>query len=135
MSIVAIRKAIETALSTITPVIETAYENDRFTPTVNVPYQYVSFPGFFPDSPEITKSHRLIGFCQIDLFYPLLTTTKLINERAELIKDKFKKASTFTSGTINVNITNTPEVLTGRNEGDRWKVSVRIDYSAWVIVN
>ena len=134
MSIVAIRTAIETALNTIVPSIQTAYENDRFTPTVGLPYQYVSFPGFFPDTPEVTRSHRLIGFCQIDLFYPLLTGTNLINERAELIKAKFKKASSFVSGGVTVNIMDTPEVLNGRNEGDRWKVSVRIDYSAWVIV-
>jgi hypothetical protein len=135
MSSLKIRQALETAVSTITPALATVRENEKYTPIEGVPYQYIQFVGFIPDTAEVTKSHRICGYMQIDLMYPLLKGTGASQARAELIKDKFKKGSTFVKDDINVNILNTPEILQGRNEGDRWKIVVQIYYSAWIIVS
>ena len=135
MSALSIKAAIETALGTINPVISTAWENTVFTPVVNVPYQYVRFIGFIPDTAEVTKSHRLCGYCQIELYYPLGVGSNAVMTRAELVKSRFKKGSAFLAGSVITTITNTPEILPGTNEGDRWKVIVKVDYSAWIIVS
>ena len=135
MSSLKVRQALEAAIATITPALATVRENERYSPIEGTPYQYVQFIGFIPDTAEVTKSHRLCGYMQIDLMYPPLKGSGEAQTRAELIKNKFKKGSTFTKDSINVNILNTPEILQGRNEGDRWKIIVQIYYSAWIIVS
>ena len=135
MSALSVKKAIETAINGISPAIATVFENTPYTPVVDTPYQQVWFVGFIPSNPEYGASHQLKGYCQIDLMYPLLNGSGIALTRAELIKSVFKYKSTFIADGISVNICETPEISSGRNDGDRWKVCVKIYYSAWVIVN
>ncbi len=135
MSVVAIRAALETAINGMTPALDTAWENIPFTPVVGTPYQRVWFKDFIPTGPEVSKSHKIEGYFQIDLMYPELTGTGAAGARAELIKALFKKASSFINGGVTVNITEPPIVASGTVDGDRWKVCVKVYYSAWIIVN
>jgi hypothetical protein len=135
MSSLKIKAALEVALNGLSPPLATAWENTAFTPVLGTPYQYVRFLGFIPNNVEFGESHQIDGFFQIDLMYPLLEGTGNILARAELIKALFKVGSSFTNNGLVVNITETPQIGSGQNDGDRWKIVVRIYYSAWVMIN
>ena len=53
MSTVLIRASLETALATMLPAIQTAYENVPFTGTVGVPYQQVALLMAAPLNPTM----------------------------------------------------------------------------------
>ena len=135
MSSLSVKKAIETAINGLSPTVATVYENMPYSPIVGTPYQQVWFVGFIPVNQEYGASHQLKGYFQIDLMYPLLNGSGTALTRAEVIKALFKKGSSFIADGISVNICETPEITSGRNEGDRWKICVKVYYSAWVIVN
>lgn len=135
MSIINIKAAIETAINGMTPVLPTAWENIPYNPIAGTPYQQVWFLSFMPGQREFgITSHQVNSYFQIDLLYPLLAGTNAVLNRAELIKSLFKQGSTFTNAGQSVNITQTPTVSSGRVEGDRWKVSVKVYYSAWIVI-
>ena len=135
MSTLLITEALETALNGMSPALATAWENIEFAPVVGTPYQRVWFMPFVVKTPEVTKSHQVVSYFQIDLMYPELQGSGAVLARAELIKALFKKSSTFTNGGVTVTITEPPTIGSGSVDGDRWKVCVKIYYSAWIIVN
>jgi hypothetical protein len=134
MSALKIKAAIEVALNGLSPPLATAWENTRFLPVTGTPYQRVWFMGFIPHNLELGQSHTIEGYVQIDLMYPLLVGTADILARAELIKDLFRNSSSFSNSGLILNIIQTPEISPGSNDGDRWKIVVKVYYSAWVIV-
>jgi hypothetical protein len=130
-----IKIAIEKALDTVTPTLATVRENVSYQPIVGTPYQRIWFMDLIPTSPEITKSHQLESYFQIDLLYKLENGTKDISTRAALIEAVFKKGLSFSHNGQIVNITKPAIIERGRVEGDRWKVCIKIYYSSWIIVN
>lgn len=130
MSLAAIRIALETALSTISPALATAYENAPYTPVVGTAYQAVFLLPAQPDNPEIGPGYTERGIFQVSLFYPKDAGPAPALARAALIRAKFPFAASFVSGTTTVNITATPEVAPARIEDDRYLVPVRIRWSA-----
>jgi hypothetical protein len=62
--------------------------------------------------------------------YPLQTGPAQAEARAELIRATFYRGASFTSGSVTVNIEDVPEVSSGREDGDRWAVPVRIRWRA-----
>lgn len=136
MSVLKIKAAIETALNTITPAIDTVWENTTYVSTVGVPFQQLWFLDFITKHVEINATgYQVESYFQIDLMYPLLAGSGTVLARAELIKSLFKHASSFINGGVTVNIIGTPTVTSGRVDGDRWKVIVKVYYSSWIIVN
>lgn len=130
-----IKIAIEKALDTITPALATVRENVPYTPIAKTPYQRIWFMDLIPTSPEITKSHQVESYFQIDLLYDLGIGTKDVSARAALIEAVFKKGSSFSFNGQVVNITAPATIEKGRVEGDRWKICIKIYYSSWVVVN
>lgn len=128
MSVNAIRIALETGLNSITPALATAWENAKFTPTEGTPYQRVSLLFAEPDNIEYGSVFRQNGIMQVSLFYPLLTGTSTASTRAELLRSTFKRGNTYTSGSVKVNISNTPAIKQGRVDGDRWMIPVDIRF-------
>ena len=70
MSVVNIRQALESAVDTMTPAMETSWENVAFEPTLGIPYQAVYILFATPENNEYGSMHRELGFLQIDLYYP-----------------------------------------------------------------
>jgi len=132
MSVVSTRTALETQLATVTFTGgATAYENVPYTPVAGTPYQacYCLFAS--PDNPTMGDGfNRILGIFQVSLFYPLNTGPGAAATQAELIKTAFARGSSFTSGTVTVHIDRTPEISTGRVDGDRFHVPVRIPFYA-----
>jgi len=126
VSIVKIRQALETGLSTITPVIPTAYENVSYTPVTNVPYQSVFVLFNSPDNPTLGDGfYREKGYMQISLKYPLGIGSQTCATRAELVRQKFKRGATFTKDGITVMVEKSPSV-SFVTEIDRYTAVVKI---------
>lgn len=140
MSIVSVKAAMEVALNSITPAMQTAWPNtptpgqSTFVPVAGTPYQAVSFKLTTPDNREMGRRYQQKGYMYVRLMYPLLpatgagTATQLA--RAELIKDKFYASQTFASGGITVLINATPEINDIGVDGDRYAILVMVPFLA-----
>ena len=133
MSAVAIRAALETALSGMAA-LSTAYENAPFTPVAGTAYQRVTVLFAEPDNSETASNYVERGFMQVSLCYPLGTGSAAVAARAELLRATFRRGLSFTSGSVSVWIIGTPEITPGFVDGDRYIVPVRIRFYASVEV-
>jgi len=132
MSIVSISAALETALNAMSPALATAWENVPYTPVSGTPYQQVNILFADVSNPETGLLEEHTGYMQITLRYPLDVGSSVAKTRAELIKSAFKRASTFTSGSVNVSIINTPSVTTSGQQEDRWVILVKIPFKSYI---
>ena len=131
MSIADIRDALEIALASITPEIATAWESVAFEPTPGIPYQAVNLLFAEPENPTMGGDfHRERGIIQITLAYPIDEGPQALEARAQLIRDAFPRAQTFTRNAITVIIEKTPEISPGQIDGDRRRVPVKIRFFA-----
>ena len=131
MSQVAIRAALETQLNTLTPAIETAYEDTAFVPPApTVAWQQVRVLFATPDNPEAGAGYRELGYMQVDLKYPLQVGTAAVTARAALVRALFPKNLSLTKSGFVVTVSKTPEVGNGVPDGDHWSVPIKIPFFA-----
>lgn len=130
MSQVAIRRAIEARLHTMSPAHATAWENASFQPVPGTPYQKAEMVPGIPENPTKDSFTRELGFYQVTLFYPLDKGTNPAEARFELIKARFPKGLQIIQDGVTVTISGTPYRLPALRDGDRWSVPVRIPYYA-----
>jgi hypothetical protein len=132
MSNLAIKIALEQAIASITPTIQTVWENTKFKPTTGVPYQYVQFLPFITVNAEIGPMYEVRSYVQIDLYYPIENGTADALIQADIIKSFFKRGFTFANSGITVTIIRTAVVSSGSTEGSFWKVPVKIYYNSFI---
>lgn len=130
MTLTAIRAALETALSALTPALASAWENTVFTPVSGTAYQRVTLVMATPDDGEIGGPHIEMGFLQVDLCYPQGRGAAEAAARADLIKSSFRKGTSLTASGVTVLIAATPNVLAPALEGERFVLPVRIPFRA-----
>jgi len=147
MSVIHARAALEVALNAMTPAIDTAYENVAFKPAdvtatgariegvpypkgAGKPYQQAHVLFAPPDNETFGRAHIERGYMQVKLMYPLLAGTAAVMARAELMRAKFYRGASFTSGGVTVIIEKTPEIGSGSVDGDRFVVIVKIRFFA-----
>jgi hypothetical protein len=124
---------MESALNGMTPALATAWENVSFTPPASsTAYQQAFILFARPDNQEMGSRHQEIGYMQVTLKYPRQAGSSSIGGRAELLRTTFKRGNSFVSGGITVNITDTPEVGQGYDDGTMYCVPVKIRFSAFV---
>lgn len=133
MSILLVRRAIETKLAAITPAIETAYENTSYTPTTGTPYQRAEMLPAKPDNVVMgAKFYFEQGIYQVTLCYPQGSGTGDAQARALLLQQTFRRASTSSSGGLSTMVSATPEIGRAYQDGDRYCIPVSIPYIAQV---
>ncbi len=154
MSLVAVRRALETALDGISPALATAWENLKFTPTPGTPYQRVNLLAAPPLNPEMGGFVQERGFMQVALAYPLEGGPGAALARAETIRATFKRGTSFTAPAnepdgvtldldfttetysawepfiVTTTVANTPEIAPALFEDDRYVVPVRVPFYA-----
>lgn len=109
----------------------TAWENVPFTPPAPfIPYQQAYLLTAEPDNPEIGGGYREQGIFQISLRYPLNNGALNAITRAELLRGIFYRGASFIKDSIVVNIEKTPEIGSGKSDGDRYFLPVRVRYYA-----
>ena len=128
MSISAIRASLESAVNSIIPAIDTAWENVSYTPAPGVKYQRVSIVFAAPNNQEYGSSWQDIGILFINLYFPKQTGSGDTDARCELIRSKFARGTTFTSGGAAVTINGTPELTPAYNDGEYFVRTVRIPF-------
>lgn len=127
MSSVKIRQALEERLAAIASALPTQWENAAFSPVSGVAYQQVFMLYNEPLNLEAgVASYQEYGIFQVDLRYPVNTGPGDASVRAEALRQWFYKGLTLTAGGLSVTISNTAAILSGRNEGDRFVIPVRI---------
>lgn len=130
MTIPNIRNALETALASITPPIDIAYENVAYEPT-DAPYCEVYLLVGTPGNSTLGQGyHKEQGILQVNLQYPPLVGTLDCALRAEAIRQLFRRGATFADGGVTVQVDRTPEIGTGAVEESRWKQIIRIRWHA-----
>ena len=133
MSLTAVRAALETALNAMSPKIATAWENDEFTPPADtVPYQAVNLLTARPDNQEIGRAYVERGLMQVTLRYPLKKGPAAAVARAEMLRATFFRGASFTASSVTSIIEQTPEIMPGFVDQNRWAVPVRIRFYAQV---
>jgi hypothetical protein len=131
MSQQAIQGALESAVAVMSPPIDTVHGNESYNPIAGQPYQEVYVMFATPSNPTMGDGfYQELGVLQINLRYPTGTGTADAAERAEMIRQTFKRGASFTSDGITVQINKTPAIPAGVVEGDRWKVVVRAPFHA-----
>jgi hypothetical protein len=136
MAIIQVKRAAERHLAALTPVVATGYEGVSFNPPTDTIYQRVQFNIQRPQDPVLgTGFHREILSMQV--FIAGLTnkgTAEVIN-RAELVRDHFKKGTVFTEGDVHIHVLRTPQVAGTTIASDRIVCPVLIELVAEVYSN
>ncbi|HEX8610138.1 MAG TPA: phage tail terminator-like protein [Telluria sp.] len=129
MSQIKIRAALETALASIVPPIDTANQNFPYTPVTGQPYQAVYLLPAQPNNWAMGDASRQErGIFQISLQYPTGQGPTAAGARAETIRALFHRGASFTKDGITVQVERTPEIGEGREDNGRWMLPVRIRY-------
>jgi hypothetical protein len=124
MSTSTIRQALETALLTISPSIDTVFENAEYTPVVGTPYQRVFFLFTNPDNEYIGRRFNQRGYMQVILSYPELVGSATAQSRAEAIRSKFKSGQKYST----VSIDRTPKIGDGDSQDGRYVLPVFVNF-------
>lgn len=158
MSSIFVRRALETALNSADPALETAWENTHHTPSsATTPFQSVTLMFAEPDNTSYGSGYQEQGIMQIDLNYPKDAGPIAAYTRAEYLRVLFRRGISFAfsgstflyhdvggwyeyftqtpvaslgSADSSVTIQRTPEIMAGRNEGGRYVLPVRVRFFA-----
>jgi hypothetical protein len=128
MSVSSIRASLEKRLLAIDPDISTAWENVKFTPANNIPYQSVYFLFADPSQTNINQDYAQGGYMQVSLFYPLMQGSAAAMRQAQKIRDGFKVGTKYDDVIIN----KTPKIGSGRVGGDRYMVPVHVFFISYI---
>ena len=127
MSQLKIRAALESALASLTPAIDTAYQNTTYKPVTGREYQEVYLLPAEPDNQSLGDGSRQErGIFQVNLMFPKGQHPLPAGARAEMIQALFRRGASFTKDDVTVQIERTPQIAGGSEEDDRWKVPVKI---------
>ena len=130
-----IRTLLEQKLSTIMPPIGTMYENlpsSYYTPISGTPYQSVNMIYAEPEDLAITNDMiKDSGIMQINLYYPIGSGSKAVEDRAKLIRSAFTNGLNLTDDTVTVKISKTPSVNNMGQLSDRYVYVVSIYYKSY----
>ncbi len=133
MSDLAVRRALETRLLTMTPAISTAFENVAFTPTQGTPYQRANMLPAAPDNTMLGPREWMeIGIFQVTLFYPQGAGSAEAQTRAEAVRAQFKRGTTVSHGGLATVITHTPAKAAAYSADGWYVVPISIRYQACI---
>ena len=129
MSTKLIRTGFMNTLESITPSIDTAKENVEYTPILDIPFQRVLLNPSKVQNPTFGDNYyRESGEFIVFLNYPLYIGTGDIEDRAELIQNKFYRGLTIQQGSVEIQIQETPSILIAGRFEDRYILPIKIKY-------
>lgn len=133
MSLAIIRRALEKRLATLSPALETAFENAPYTPTPGTPFQRVNLLPNTPDnSIQGATTYFERGLFQITLCYAIGTGPAATEAQAQLTRAHFKRGTTMVESGVTVIITDTPRVSPALIDGDRYTIPISIAWQAQI---
>ena len=128
-----IRAALESRLNSLSPLIATAWENASFTPVNNQPNQRVNLLYSDPDNRILGCVRRYeTGVFQVTLCYPIGSGAGAIEDRANLLREHFKRGTVLTNSGQSLQIINTPSKRSLGTDGAVFRMAVSINFRAEV---
>ena len=132
MSLDVIKSQIEArliALSGGIPAAQTQWANVAFEPTQGTPYQRVwHLPAPPVNFSGLSTRRRYSGYTLIDLCYPYGAGEGDADAAAKALEGWFYQGLSFTTNSVTTHVDRTPEIKSGRVEGDRWVVTVKVTW-------
>lgn len=131
MSDFTIRKGFLKKLEAMPGVIDTAFENEEFDPTDEVPYQTVEMIAFPPSNPTYGGDfYRENGFLRIRIHYPTRVGEGAASQYAQTVRSWFKRGSSINEDGIDIVIQSTPLIGQGVVVDDRYTRTIDVEYFA-----
>lgn len=131
-----VRDAMQAALATMSPPIDTVWENrveGPYNPQPGVPYQRVDLDYAAPVNSEVSASFIEQGFLQVRLCYPDKQGPAPLEARFALIRSTFYRGRSLDPvGGVVTTISRTPELGPVLDEPGRYCRPVRIYFHAHV---
>lgn len=128
-----IRAALEKHLVALTPAIATAYENASYKPVNGTPYQMAFVRYADPDNRVLGCARRYeLGFLQVTLCYPIDKGASAVEDRANLLREHFKRGTVLTHSGQNLQVINTPSKKVLGSDGAVFKMAISINFRAEV---
>lgn len=135
MAIIQVKRAAERKLNALTPTVPTAYEGVTFNPPTGL-YQRVQFTIQRPDDPVLgTGFYRERMTMQVFIVGASNKGTAEIINRAELVRELFKKGTVFTEDNVHIHVLRTPQIAGTTIASDRIICPVLIELVAEVYSN
>lgn len=111
MTYVVIRRLLELRFNSLSPTLDTAFENVPYTPKQGTPWQRLNMLPSETDNPTFGDTFmRESGIFQVTLFYPVNAGSSAAQTRAELIRSWFARGLTMTESGIRVLVDKSPSV-------------------------
>ena len=136
MSIVKIRNALQARLQKVNNALPTAWEDSKFTPEPDKPWQKVHLLPADPINPTICKGDGDLayehGIFQVSLFYPKFSGPNVAAAQAERIRAAFPRGLVISNGGVQVRIERTPTIGPAYNDGGWYVLPVSIRYYSYV---
>lgn len=131
MSLNRIYTAFITKINTLTPLIDTAYENKDYVPTTGKEYQEVYILPSSNNVPYINEiSYEMEGFVQITLCYGYDEGRSKCMDRANLYMGLFPVGTVLTIDSLKIRIKGVPQITNLGVDNGRYKIALRIGFSA-----
>lgn len=128
-----VREALELRLGAMSPALATAWENKEYRPVATTPYQRVNLLWASPDNRVLGCDRRFEqGILQVTLRYPVNKGTALIEDRAALILEQFKRGTDLSSGGQTVRVMKTPVRQVLGSDGVHFGIAISINFQAEV---
>jgi hypothetical protein len=131
MAVLETKKCLERHLMALTPALPTSFEGVSFDPPATM-YQSCQLRIDSPDDPTLSAGVG-VGFYRERIQFQVFVVDASNNgtasaiQRAELIRDWFKKGSTFQEGAFRIHILATPKVSSSAQINTRTVVPIMID--------
>jgi hypothetical protein len=140
MSYVVIRQLLEVHLNVLSGGLPTAWENVPYKPVVGTPYQRANLLPAETDNPTMgvaegsgTALKRETGVFQLTLFYPLNEGAGKATERAELLRDHYKRGTFLSAGNVRLVIDRSPSIGRALVDDGYFVVPISVPYRADVL--
>jgi hypothetical protein len=124
------RKLLQKHLRDLDPNFPTGLENVAFKPTVGKAYQVVTLMKSKTQNPTmgVSNFYREAGSMQVALYFPTGAGTKDAEEKSKAIRNRFKRGTTLTEGTLRVLVPETPYEQKGANRDEWYQLLVYVPY-------
>ena len=131
MSMNLIYTAFITKLNTLTPLIDTVYENRPYSPIDGKEYQELHIKPSGNTVPYINEIiYEMSGFIQITLCYPPNEGRSKAMDRANLYMGLFPVGTVLTIDSLKIRIKGVPQITNLGVDNGRYKIALRVGFLA-----
>lgn len=131
MSLNKVYTAFITKLNTLTPLIDTVFENKDYTPIAGKEYQEVYILPSSNIAPYINETlYEMEGLIQITLNYPPNDGRSKCMDRANLYMGLFPVGTVLTIDSLKIRTKGVPQITNLGVADGRYKIALRVGFSA-----